>query len=200
MSCNRLMFDNDAYRHQLKESIGPGEWAIGRPPICDPCFMPDVRADHFAGASCVKDLIDVDSELLNITRKASDCPSHKYVPGSYKDCKPKVYRECRELVPEDTRLSNGPCTLRGTGWNRWEWLPCLNPQDTALVPFDYNINNRIILKDTFRPCIPNPVCQKAVLPPKENMGVKYDWATRYTKQQQNPHDVQLVPCKAIRQM
>ena len=23
---------------------------------------------------------------------------------------------------EDTRLSNPPCNLRGTGWNRWEWL------------------------------------------------------------------------------
>ena len=59
------------------------------------------------------------------------------------------------MFQEDTRLSNPPCTLRGTGWNRWEWL-CQDPQE-ELRPFDFNISNRIAAKDAHRPCIPIPI-------------------------------------------
>ena len=53
------------------------------------------------------------------------------------------WKDC-QIPAEDTRLSNPSCNLRGTGWNRWEWL-CLNPQEKVEVPFDYNISNRIIV-------------------------------------------------------
>jgi hypothetical protein len=42
------------------------------------------------------------------------------------------------MMTDDSRLSNPPCNLRGTGWNRWEWL-CLNPQERVEIPFDWNI-------------------------------------------------------------
>ena len=64
---------------------------------------------------------------------------------------------------EDTRLSNPACNLRGTGWNRWEWL-CLDPQERVLMPFDYNINNRLVVKDNHRPCIPKPIDVTPSLP------------------------------------
>jgi hypothetical protein len=70
------------------------------------------------------------------------------------------------FVPaEDSRLSDPACNLRGTGFDRWEWL-CLNPQEKALVPFDYNISNRIVVKDNHRPCVPNPIDQRLPLPTK----------------------------------
>ena len=37
------------------------------------------------------------------------------------------FKECDMPTAEETRQSNPPCNLRGTGWNRWEWL-CKNPQ------------------------------------------------------------------------
>ena len=74
------------------------------------------------------------------------------------------FKKC--FVPtEDTRLSDPACNLRGTGFNRWEWL-CLNPQEKALVPFDYNISNRIVVKDNHRACIPKPIDQRLPLPAK----------------------------------
>ena len=52
--------------------------------------------------------------------------------------------------------------MRGLG-NRWEWL-CLDPQEKVLIPFDHNINNRIIVKDNHRPIIPKPLDQSLALP------------------------------------
>ena len=114
-------------------------------------------------------LIDVDSELMNLTRSASNCPSKKYVPdGSQcgkvnKEEQLQHGKDCFFTV-EDTRISNPACNLRGTGWNRFEWL-CLDPQDRVLIPFDYNISNRIVVKDNHRPCIPTPIDVNLSLPP-----------------------------------
>ena len=81
----------------------------------------------------------------NNLKEGSRCPD-SYSKGltHWKDC----------MIPaEETRTSNPPCNLRGTGWNRWEWL-CLDPQERVEIPFDYNIDNRIVVKDNHRPCIP----------------------------------------------
>jgi len=64
---------------------------------------------------------------------------------------------------EDTRLSNPPCTLRSTGWNRWEWL-CWNPQDRAEIPFQWNTSYRTVVKDNHTPIIEEPLDQSALMP------------------------------------
>jgi len=55
---------------------------------------------------------------------------------------------------EDTRLSNPPSTLRGTGINRFQSL-CFNPQEKIFFPGEYHIPSRLVVKDSFRPCIPS---------------------------------------------
>ena len=197
MSFNRLNYDTCEYKQNLAESVGPGEYQINKPPIsCEPCYPypPSVRLQH-SGASVdtSKYMIDIDSEMLGITRRASKCPSKKFLPqSSYcettsgqpggqgvaagtKSCKNNLKRgqRCPDsnltnwkdcfLPADETRLSNPPCNLRGTGWNRWEWL-CLNPQDKVEMPFDSNISNRIIVKDNHRPCIPTPISPYNSLP------------------------------------
>ena len=64
----------------------------------------------------------------------------------------------------ESRHADPASNLRGTGFDRWEFL-CNNPQEKALIPFDYNVANRIVVKDNHRPCIPKPVDPKLVLPP-----------------------------------
>tara|TARA_B100000123_G_scaffold272560_1_gene255896 strand:+ start:2981 stop:3613 length:633 start_codon:yes stop_codon:yes gene_type:complete len=177
MSFNRLNYDTCAYKQNLYQSVGPGEYRLTEPPNTDEiCYAesPHIRLTH-QGVSVSQDmpLIDVDSELMNLTRPATNCPSRKYIPDGSQcglvdpsdENKNKVHgKECFFTV-EDTRLSNPPCTLRGTGWNRWEWL-CLDPQERVLMPFDYNINNRLIVKDNHRPCIPKPIDVNLSLPPQ----------------------------------
>ena len=85
---------------------------------------------------------------MGITRKLSHDPNKKYLPNFNK--KNNIVLDenkfnpstCRQPTVESTLLSNPPQNLRGTGWNRFEWL-CLDPQDRVLIPFDHNINNRI---------------------------------------------------------
>lgn len=163
MSFNKLRFDECAYKHRLNESIGPLEYQLDRTNICEPCFVPSgVNVGGFGAAVC-DNLIDVDSELLGLTRRASLCPAKKYIPGEQPFCQAKPLRECTDLMPEPTRLSNPACTLRCRGVNRFESL-CIDPQDNALVPFATNINNRIIVKNSHRPCLPKPLDQTLALP------------------------------------
>lgn len=165
MSFSRLPYDTCAYKHTLSESTGPGEYMVSTPNHCSPCFVPSpwIRVDGFGGSICPKELIDVDSELLGITRKQSKYPGENFLPKDKPFCNVQHLRECNELDAETTRLSNPPCTLRCRGWNRWEWL-CKDPQDNVEVPFDNLINNRLIVKDAHRPNIPKPLDQTLALP------------------------------------
>ena len=72
----------------------------------------------------------------------------------FRDCFPHTI-ESREIDP----ASN----LRGTGFDRWEYL-CENPQSNVLMPFDHNISNRIVVKDNHRPCVPCPIDPSLALP------------------------------------
>jgi hypothetical protein len=177
MSFTRLDYDTCTYKHTLKQSVGTGDYMLNTPTIeCQRCFSfdPAVNMQKGAGgAECGdKPLVDVDSELIGITRKASNCPTEKFIPSREAFCTYKTMPDCRGLPKEDTRMSNPPCTLRGNGWNRWEWL-CKNPQENAMVPFDFNINNRLIVKDNHRPCVPKPLSTLPVLPPDHFSGDVY---------------------------
>lgn len=201
MSFNRLDYDNGTYAHVLRESIGPGDYQLATPRVdCQGCFFPspDVRMSGYGGAVC-KDLIDVDSELMGIKRRNTKCPAEKYLPTEAPYCQATLPgKDCYDLGREDTRLSNPPCTLRGTGWNRWEWL-CQDPQAKALMPFDYNINNRLVVRDNHRPCIPKPL-EPTALPPQENNRVRYDWSSRCTEPFVDVTSPPLGVCEAIRQL
>ena len=177
MSFNRLNYDTCSYKHVLSESVGPGEYLLGTPPIsCEPCFPKDPAyrlQREGVSISGQQKMIDVDSELLNITRLSSKCPNKKYLPRETQDgnlCEGerlRHFQDCNMPTSEETRTSNPACNLRGTGWNRWEWL-CLDPQERVLTPFDTMVCNRIISKDNHRPCIPNPISLEPALPKPNN--------------------------------
>ena len=173
MSFSRLNYDKDAYKQDLRESVGSGLYVLNTPITdCQACFPPDNHnTERMNSAICANQtLVDVSSELLGITRHNSKAPKEKYLPNSG-FCSSVILKDCNAIHAEDTRLSNPPITLRGTGWNRWEWL-CQDPQQNAFVPFDYNIANRIVAKDNHRPYIQRPIDQSAALPPEnDNDGI-----------------------------
>lgn len=181
MSFNRLSYDDCTYMHNLKQSIGVGHHVLdGNSSRCEPCFPDDPRAQlgegNAVGVCANTPLIDVDSELMGLTRRASKCPEKQYLPKKDGYCVLKSPVSCRsEYTSEDTRLTNPPCTLRGTGINRWEWL-CQNPQEDIQVPFETLINNRLIVKDNHRPCLPHLMDQSLALPPTCELDEnKNDW-------------------------
>ena len=88
MSSNRLRYDPNTYKHSLAESVGPLNYQLGTPQQCEECFVkdPSYRLQRGGVSTDSKNvMIDVDSELLNITRKLSNNPAEKYIPqeGSF---------------------------------------------------------------------------------------------------------------------
>lgn len=192
MSFNRLPYDVCSYEYELAQTLGPGIYNLSTPSnSCMPCHADDpyIRLQS-QGVSISKKspLIDIDSELLGLTRNISKCPSRQYLPsdninqcGAQADatslCQKNAklcidnselynFKDCFNKT-EDTRLSNPPITLHGTGWNRWEWL-WSDPQYNVLVPFDFQINSKIVAKDNHRPCLPNHKNQYTVWPQSTN--------------------------------
>jgi hypothetical protein len=198
MAYTRSPYDTCSYAYQLAETIGPGVYQLTRPdnqaiPVLpkDPRFIA-----QSSGASISKNtaLIDIDSELIGIGRNLSDCPDRKYMPDGNASfhCGAqtgKVRNGCRPgdklcvdnsqvlnfadngLYSEDTKLSNPPSTLRGTGWNwPFQWLP-IDPQSRILHEFDYQINTKILSKDAHRVCLPNPMNQYVVYPTPGNQAI-----------------------------
>lgn len=211
MSLSRLNNDTCTYKTNLRQSVGVGNYYTGQPrQDCNLCFPEDTSAQlgsqnigpiqkGISGATS-KDvkLIDVSSDLLGITRHASNCPTDKFQKDSkhskgLKDSKTPTYAldfppVCRTIRTEDTRLSNPPCTLRGTGINRWEWL-CTNPQDNVTMPFDYNISYRTIAKDNHRPHLPTLINQAPLLPPLNASNEMYQssWMSRESRPGSEPY-------------
>jgi hypothetical protein len=173
-----LRYDAGTYARDIKQSVGPGHYMLARYgglAHCDACMPLDTSV--VAGASVLPQypggvIVDIESDLHNITRKASRNPMAMY-RGDGKDpasasiaanVQAMLPPACKQLPAVDTRLTTPPCTLRGTGWNRWEWL-CRDPQDRAIRPFVANVNTGILVKDNHRPHLAKPIDPTLALPP-----------------------------------
>ena len=170
----RNRYDVQDYNRDLYQTIRPGYFKTNLPRNdCDGCLNPNPTHNASFGNSLHnKNLMDVDSELMGLTRKNTKCPENKYNPDraneEFKNSDKKHFRDCPNFVGESTRLSNPGCTLRGTGFNRWEWL-CQNPQDKAIEPH-FNVlrqDTRLMTKDEHRACIPNLLEQGKICPKSE---------------------------------
>ena len=182
---NSLRYDMGTYQTDLRQSVGPGAYVLGTPTQhCSPCFAGDPRTTNGTSgvASCINgaSLVDVDSDLHGLTRRATRCPTGFFQAGTQPACAIRGVNDCRSVAVEDTRLNNPPCTLRGTGWNRWEWL-CRNPQERALLPFDTMVDTSIVVKDNHRPHVVRPLDQTLAMPPGKNAAAGQgapDWKPR----------------------
>jgi len=145
------------YRHDLCKmvenneiSTGPGRYALGAPNrYGNAAFIttPTVINQRWGAAHDMSSTkTEVESDLFNLRR-----PSARVVTGQYSPSE----QDARRLtaMPEADfphtyeRLVDPPCTLRSSGWNRWEWL-CQNPQENVMMPFEYQVDSRIALKDS----------------------------------------------------
>jgi hypothetical protein len=182
-SDTRLTQDSCSYTEKLKRTIGPGLYTLNTPyNDCSHCENlpsdPALRFQQYGPNTCtMKSAIDDSSELLGINYKSSKCNKDAYSPGKYTatgGCDINSSSNPRQCSTprEDTRLSNPPSTLKGTGINRWEWLP-QDPQLRAIEEFDrVPVNYRMVAKDNHVPIIEVPDDQVAFLPnyKSENLG------------------------------
>ena len=165
---NRRMYDGCKTTDDLRVSTGPGRYALDEPPqYCNACFAPEptTRVQRW-GASLNSQYIktDVESDLLNLNRPTTKtiCDQYNPMTNTVNAAAPVKTKDC-EFPQTFSRLVDPPCTLRSSGWNRWEWL-CQNPQEGVMVPFDNLVTTRLAAKDSFRPCIPKPMSVAGALP------------------------------------
>jgi len=167
-SFTRRQYDGCKTNDDVRVTTGPGRYQIDTPPqYCNASFAPEptIRQQRW-GASLNGSFAktDVESDLLNINR-----PTTKTICSQYDPTTDEVNQGGRTDMKEQSfpqtfsRLVDPPSTGRAVGWNRWEWL-CENPQESIMMPFDWNITTRLSAKDSFRPCIPTPIGPAALLP------------------------------------
>jgi hypothetical protein len=178
-SWNRRQYDGCKTTDDLRVTTGPGRYQLDAPPqYCNACFAPEPTIHQQKwGASLNSEYIktDVESDLFNINRPTTRTACNQYNPDTDKINKGGLTRPSECSFPQThSRLVDPPCTLRSSGWNRWEWL-CENPQEGAMIPFDNLITTRLQQKDQFRPCIPIPIDSKETLPSPSD----YDDGTPY---------------------
>jgi len=90
MSYNRTLYDPCEASLKVKESMDVGKYSLNTPVVCGNCFQGNPRIiDQKTGVSMNSGVewrfyagpVDVESELRNINKPASRCPSHKYNPS-----------------------------------------------------------------------------------------------------------------------
>lgn len=186
MGDTRLNTDECSYSEQLKRSIDPGLYYLNTPyddcGKCDPVLPDDpfLRFQNYGPNSCMmKKAIDDNSELLGLNYKNSKCNSDAFYPGKYisSGCviKTNENKDCfnKTRPTESTKLSNPPCSLRGTGINRWEWL-WYNPQDYVLEKFNrVPTNVKALHKDNHIPFIEKPINDDELHPNKSSSFFNY---------------------------
>ena len=79
-SSNRLRYDNCAYAKTLAESVSPFAYMMydGKFENGGKCKLDNAWRPYY------KEVVDVESDLKNITRPATKCPSLKYNPNCKK--------------------------------------------------------------------------------------------------------------------
>lgn len=173
----RLRYDDAETQTRAAELVGPAHYVLD--PLrahCAACVPDDAQTRFGTGGapycSTPGALVDVDSELHNITRVGTKAPQGKYKPGGKLPCDMRELPACQTVPTLSTRLTNPPCTLRGTGWNRFEW-PCTDPQQNVEAPFHKGVgfvNSSLVFKDNHRPHVPKPLDPKPLLPPQGQPG------------------------------
>jgi len=184
MALSTLTNDSCSYEEKLRRSVGPGMYMLGTPANDGLACSQDIPADPYlryqtyGPNTCMPGFaVDDSSELEGLPYKNSKCSADAYVPGKYSSkglCGVPGNTNPRACAApqESTRLSNPPCTLHGTGWNRWEWL-CYNPQDKALIPFEWNVDANMLMRDNHKPCLEKPLDQSQLLPSAKDMDPSY---------------------------
>ena len=150
-----VKFQEKLEQESIQNSLGPGLYRLNiaqkENKVAYP-WAPTMRIQKI-GASTIQgmSLIDVDSELMNITRINSKDPQMKYQPDENKQV---TYNHLVDGLfhQESTLLTTPPSTLRGMNKNRWEPL-CKNPQENSLEPFiRLGANTHLSLVDNYQAC------------------------------------------------
>ena len=152
MANTRFNYDPCRTIKSNQQSTGPGRYILNVPGNGDkPCYIEDPQIIiQKWGANLQTNSINVESELWGINKQiGKDCLGKdeytKYIVPSDKI----QYPSCRQLYTEQSRTILPAWTFRDLEQVDW-YYPPLNPQENTCIPFETNLNTRILEKDYFQ--------------------------------------------------
>jgi len=153
MSFTRFHDDPCRIEKELQESTGPGRYVLNVPGNGDkPCFMEDpyIRMQQW-GANLRTNPVLIESELmgLNRTNTTRDC---MVAPDPFSASEAVEYPSCQPFT-EQPRATDPAWTARDLEQVDWYTLP-LNPQENVCIPFQNNLDTRMLERDYFLACPP----------------------------------------------
>ena len=157
MANTRFNYDYVRTSKLLQESTGPGKYMLNTPGNGDDMpFIndPQIRLQRW-GANVYTNPVDVDSDLMGLTR-----PLHKHDRMEYKTYRNKnssvnKYKVASAPVTDETRVTHPAWAYRDLEQTRWEY-PLLDPQEHTCMTFQNNTNTRMLEKDNYVPKVPVP--------------------------------------------
>lgn len=162
MSFTRFHDDPCRINKQLQESTDPGRYMLNVPGNGDkPCFMEDpyIRLQKW-GANLHTNTINLESELigLSINKNKNRNNNRDCITGNLNNLnninnlktKSINYPNCNPIT-QQSRVTNPAWLYRDLEQNNFDILP-LNPQENVCIPFQNNLNTRILERDYFTAC------------------------------------------------
>ena len=133
MSSNRLIYDTCAYSKKIDESVGPLAYVLNpmKYENCNKCrhelgLVGGPAVSHIQG-----NLVDLETELRGITRKASSCPSKKYQTacqtGDLTNCAPKTINIPATACGEERTINTNMVHLPSCQMIRYKPIPLPDP-------------------------------------------------------------------------
>jgi len=153
MACTRFFYDPCRTKKQLQQATDPGRWILNVPGNgASPCYMEDPQIiPQKWGANLRTNTINLESDLRGVNRQISrDCLGKNEYQKYNVPNQAIQYPTCVNLTTEQSRATNPAWWYRDLEQTDW-YYPPLNPQANTCLPFQNNLNTRILEKDYFTP-------------------------------------------------
>ena len=153
MAFTRFKYDDCRTKKSLQQATDPGRWILNVPGNGDkPCYMEDPQIiPQKWGANLRTNTINLESDLLGVNRHSSrDCLGKDEYQKFNVPNQAIQYPSCNQLTTEQSRATNPAWWYRDLEQTDWQYPP-LNPQVNTCLPFESNLNTRILEKDYFTP-------------------------------------------------
>ena len=153
MAFKIFKYDNCRTKKSLQQATDPGRWILNVPGNGNnPCYMEDPQIiPQKWGANLRTNTINLESDLRGVNRNLSrDCLGKNEYQKYDVPNQAIQYPTCSQLTTEQSRATNPAWWYRDLEQNNFEYPP-LNPQVNVCVPFQSNLNTRILEKDYFTP-------------------------------------------------
>lgn len=157
MSFTSFRNDPNRIKKELQQSTGTGRYMLNVPGNGDkPCFMldPHIRMQKWGG-NLMTNTVNLESELKGLNRPINkDAIKYSYNNKEFQTKSKKVeYSNCIPFTEETRAVNPAWNTLDIEIDNRYPLL--LDPQKNVFMPFQNNLDSRILEKDYF---VAKPLC------------------------------------------